>query len=346
MSITKVAAWLISLALILTLIVLGQSFLVPVLLALLLWYIINGIDNQIRRFRPIRSYCPNWLSLTVSFGLIGLGLYFVGNLIVNNANEFISTAPQYFEKVDDLLLRIHTLLGREGDPWTLDTIKYGDQLINNFSILVGGITTIARGFFLVMLYVIFLLIEQGTFSRKISALRMNATQQKRYQQIVGQVNSAMRKYLWVKTFTSVLTAILSYIVFRMIALDFAIFWAFLIFLFNYVPTIGSITATALPALLALLQFDEFAPFLIIAIGVSAIQLIVGNIIEPRMMGDTLNISPLVVVLALIFWSIIWGVAGMLLSVPITVMILIVCAQFPTTRPVAILLSKDGRIGDG
>ncbi|MEM8583106.1 MAG: AI-2E family transporter [Bacteroidota bacterium] len=345
MTITNIAAWLISIALILTLIVLGQSFLVPLFLSLLLWYIINGIDNQIRSAGIIDRYCPNWLSLTISFGIIGLGLYFVGNLIVNNANEFISNAPQYFERVDDLLLRIHTLLGREGAPWTLDTIKYSDQLINNFSILVSGITTIARGFFLVMLYVIFLLIEQGTFSRKIAALKMNPTQQNRYRQIVGQVNAAMRKYLWVKTFTSILTAVLSYAVFWMIELDFAIFWAFLIFLFNYVPTIGSITATALPALLSLLQFEGFTPFLIIGIGVSTIQLIVGNIIEPRMMGDTLNISPLVVVLALILWSILWGVAGMLLSVPITVMILIICAQFPVTRPVAILLSKDGRIGD-
>ncbi|MEM6396658.1 MAG: AI-2E family transporter [Bacteroidota bacterium] len=344
MTITKIAAWLISIVLGLALIVYGQSFLVPIFLALLIWYIVNGIDNQLRSIYPINKFCPSWLSLTISFGLIGLVIYFVGDLIVNNANEFIENAPQYFDKVDDLLLRIHTELGRDGDPWTLDTIEYSDQLINNFSILIGGITAIARGFFLVLLYVIFMLIEQGTFAKKITALKMNAEQQQRYQEIVGQVNSAMRKYLWVKTFTSILTAILSYAVFWAIGLDYAIFWAFLIFLFNYVPTIGSITATALPAMLALLQFDGFGPFFTIFFGVSAIQLVVGNIIDPRMMGDTLNISPLVVVLSLIFWSILWGVVGMLLSVPITVMILIVCAQFPTTRPIAVLLSKDGRIG--
>lgn len=344
MTITKIAAWLISISLGLAMIVYGQGFLVPVFLALLIWYIVNGIDNQLRGLRIIDRFCPAWLSLTISFGLIGLVLYFVGNLIVNNANAFIENAPQYFDKVDDLLLRIHTDLGREGDPWSLDTIAYSDQLINNFSILISGITAIARGFFLVLLYVIFMLIEQGTFTKKIAALNMNAAQQRRYQQIVGQVNSAMRKYLWVKTFTSVLTALLSFVVFWSIGLDYAIFWAFLIFLFNYIPTIGSITATALPAMLALLQFDGFGPFFTIFFGVSAIQMVVGNIIDPRMMGDTLNISPLVVVLALIFWSMLWGVVGMLLSVPITVMVLIVCAQFPTTRPIAILLSKDGRIG--
>jgi AI-2 transport protein TqsA len=91
------------------------------------------------------------------------------------------------------------------------------------------------------------------------------------------------------------------------------------------------------------QFETLTPFLVIVFGVSGIQLLVGNILEPRLMGDTLNISPLVVVLALILWSMLWGVVGMLLSVPITVAIIIICAQFPTTRAVAILLSKNGKI---
>ncbi|MEM7573193.1 MAG: AI-2E family transporter [Bacteroidota bacterium] len=344
MNITRVAAWLISIALGLALIIVGSEFFIPLFLALFLWYIINGINDSFRRLPQVDRYCPQWLSLTLSFSFIGLLLYFVGNLIVANVNEFILTAPNYMGKIDDLLLQVHNLLGRDGLPWTIDTIKYGDQLVANYSILLSGVTSIAKGFFLIILYVIFLLIEQGSFHRKIKAMGLTPSQQSRYDRVVSQVNSSMRKYLGVKTFTSALTAVLSYIVFYAIQLDYAVFWAFLIFLFNFVPTIGSITATILPGLLALLQFDGISQFLVIAIGVSGIQVLVGNIIEPRMMGDTLNISPLVIVLALIIWSILWGVAGMLLSVPITVMIIIFCAQFPATRNVAILLSKDGRIG--
>ncbi|MEM9526537.1 MAG: AI-2E family transporter, partial [Bacteroidota bacterium] len=179
--------------------------------------------------------------------------------------------------------------------------------------------------------------------KKMAALGLDLQESNRLSIVLGEINTAMRTYLGVKTFTSLVTAILSWFVFFFVGVDYALFWAFLIFLFNYIPTIGSITATLLPAFLALVQFDGLSPFLIIALGVSAIQLLIGNIIEPRLMGDTLNISPLVVVLSLILWSMLWGVVGMLLSVPITVAIIIICAQFPATRNVAILLSKNGAI---
>jgi predicted PurR-regulated permease PerM len=129
-----------------------------------------------------------------------------------------------------------------------------------------------------------------------------------------------------------------------VGLDFAIFWAFLIFLLNFIPNIGSLIATLFPSALALIQFENtFAPFLVILIGVGAIQLLVGNLIEPRMMGSSLNISSLAVILSLSLWGTIWGITGMVLCVPITVIMMIIFAQFPTTRPVAILLSENGQL---
>jgi predicted PurR-regulated permease PerM len=126
-------------------------------------------------------------------------------------------------------------------------------------------------------------------------------------------------------------------------LDFALFWAFVIFVFNFIPTIGSIVATFFPSLIALVQFETLTPFFIILIGVGLIQILIGVILEPKFYGNSLNISPLVIVISLVFWGQLWGIVGMLLCVPITVIMINVFAQFTRTRPIAVLLSQNGKL---
>ena len=343
MTINRVASWLISIALILVMIVVGEAYLVPIFMALVIWYLVNALDQQFRKLPWIGRRLPGAVTLGMSLIFIGLTLYGVGDTIVVTIQGFVVDSAKYAPKIDAQIVRFYTMLRLENPP-TLESIQLTDQLWAYSTELLNGFTNFAKGLFLVLLYVLFLLIEQGAFGKKMTALGLDLHESNRLSLVLGEINDAMRTYLGVKTFTSILTAILSWVVFYFIGVDFALFWAFLIFLFNYVPSIGSITATLLPGLLALVQFDTLTPFLVIVFGVSAIQLLVGNILEPRLMGDTLNISPLVVVLALILWSMLWGVIGMLLSVPITVAIIIICAQFPTTRAVAILLSKNGKIG--
>ena len=128
-----------------------------------------------------------------------------------------------------------------------------------------------------------------------------------------------------------------------VGVDFAGFWAVMVFFFYYIPTVGSIMAIIAPALLTLIQFDNLTPFLIVLLVFGSIQVVTANVIEPAIMGRSLNLSPLVVIVSLIVWGTIWGVVGMFLCVPIMVVALIVLAQFETTRPVAVLLSADGRI---
>lgn len=341
MRIQNVAAWLVTLALIITLITVGKTYLIPIFLALFVWYLVNAIDSLIRQV-PKVARLPDGITLGLSFLFIGYLLYAVGDMIAATINEFILTSGNYTERIDEQIAGLYQTFKLE-DPPSLADLDIMAQLSNNALELLNGVTATAKNFFLVLIYVIFLLIEQGAFRSKLRALGLSGLQSERLSTVLFQINWAMRTYLGVKTFTSLLTALLSYFVFYFLELDYALFWAFLIFLFNYIPTIGSIVATFLPAFLALVQFDGISAFLVIALGVSAIQVAVGNILEPRLMGDTLNISPLVVVLSLILWSLLWGVVGMLLSVPITVAIIIVCAQFPATRNVAILLSKNGRI---
>ena len=118
---------------------------------------------------------------------------------------------------------------------------------------------------------------------------------------------------------------------------------FLIFLLNYIPTIGSLVATVFPSIFCLLQFGEITSFLIVLFAVGGIQVIVGNIIEPKLFGRSLNLSPLVTILSLAVWGKIWGVTGMVLSVPITVIMIIIFSQFEKTKAIAMVLSENGDI---
>ncbi|WP_293679491.1 AI-2E family transporter [Thiolapillus sp.] len=144
---------------------------------------------------------------------------------------------------------------------------------------------------------------------------------------------------------SALTGIVSYIILLWVSVDYVPFWALLIFMLNYIPTIGSMVAVLLPTTLALVQFDTFGPFVTLLVSLGTVQVLIGNVLEPRLMGSSLNLSPLVVILALSLWGQMWGVTGMFLSVPITVISMIVLANFPQTRAIAVAMSENGRLKD-
>jgi predicted PurR-regulated permease PerM len=163
------------------------------------------------------------------------------------------------------------------------------------------------------------------------------------QRAMADISESIRRYLLIKTIMSLLTAGVSYDVLNMIGVDFAETWTLLIFLLNYIPSIGSILGVIFPALLVLLQFDTLWQFFIIAVLLSSAQLIIGNVIEPTFMGRTLNLSPFVVIASLAFWSIIWGPVGAFLSVPLTTTLVIACSHVPSFRWIAVLLSADGQI---
>ena len=163
--------------------------------------------------------------------------------------------------------------------------------------------------------------------------------------MLARIRKDVRLYIGIKVLTSATTGLLSYMVLSWIGVDFASFWAVLIFFLNFIPTIGSIIATLFPSALALVQFDTFAPFFIVVVSITAIQLLIGSFIDPKLMGNKLNLSPLVILLSLSLWGAVWAFRHVF-----------VCALhgdhhdclwvFPATRPVAILLSGNGQLTFG
>jgi predicted PurR-regulated permease PerM len=211
--------------------------------------------------------------------------------------------------------------------------------------LLNGISGMAGNIFLIIIYVAFLLAEQSMFAKKIQQVLGDPGRIQAFDRILSQVNSAVRTYVYVKTLMSFLTGILSYFILLLFHVDFPVLWAFVIFLLNYVPYVGSLVATFLPAAFAVFQFQSFSIFIWIFLAIQVVQIFVGNVLEPKVMGKTLNLSPLGVLLALTFWGMIWGIMGMILSVPITSILVIIALRFPSTRFVAVLLSETGELPD-
>jgi predicted PurR-regulated permease PerM len=195
----------------------------------------------------------------------------------------------------------------------------------------------------VLIYAGFLFVEQVRFRRKLAIMFGEGDHQARLRSVLEQIDRDIRIYLRIKTTLAVVTSTLAYVVMAWVGVDFAGFWAVMVFFFYYIPTVGSILAIVAPALLTLVQFDHLTPFLIVLLVIGTIQVVMANVIEPTLMGRSLNLSPLVVIASLMVWGTIWGVVGMFLCVPIMVVLLIVLAHFDATRPVAVLLSADGRI---
>jgi len=343
MKIINVAAWMLITTLVVVFLVVAKSLLIPFVIALVIWYVIVGLNNWIGGFSWIEKYCPSWLSATLSMLVIVLFLVFVGEMIANNAQAMVNALPVYEANVQGLMEQIQQSFGLEKIP-NVSSLLEGFEFTNIVSSILNTFSGIAGNIFLILIYVVFLFLEQVSFPLKLQALFAEEERYERVQHILRGINKAISSYISVKTAVSVLTAVLSYTIMALIGLDFAIFWAFIIFLLNYIPSVGSLIATAFPALMSLLQFDTLTPFLIVLIGVGTIQLIVGNFIEPRLMGSSLNISSLVVILSLSLWGTLWGVPGMVLCVPMTVIMMIIFAQFDSTRPVAILLSANGNVG--
>ena len=323
----------------------GQALLLPLVIAGAIAYLISILAHGISAIKIQGVGVPKALSMVVALGVILLGIGFIINLITVNITSVIKEAPGYQQNIEALIQKGYTAAGVEEVPnlqEMIDQIDLGAYL-QNFGRTIRSLVS-STG--IIIVYLLFLLLEQRTFPSKIKAIIQNRSKQKDAFELIDKMRSDVRTYVAIKVLTSATTGILSFIVLHFVGVDFASFWAVLIFLLNFIPTIGSIIATAFPSVLTLVQFDTMGPFIITISVLSAIQFCIGSLVEPKLMGNRLNLSPIVILLSLGLWGSIWGIPGMFLCVPITVIAMIICSYFPTTRPIAVLLSGNGRIARG
>lgn len=327
----------------------GRSIFIPLLFATFLWYLLNAIAAYYRKIMPcyrtnsdscrMPSKLFTFFSNLLSIGTVGGIIYLFATQIKPMLIELYNATPILQEKLFIFSNFISDKFGVEID---MNLIPNLPQIAGYVGTSLAGIAT-STG--MVLIYLIFMFVEQSSFNKKIDAMPLSKLKSKKLRYILNSIDENMKKYLFTKTFISAATGLCAYIALKIIGLEYATVWAFIIFILNYIPTIGSILACALPIAYALISGDSWHLALFTAISLIIIEVIFGNIIDPKLTGKTLNISTLAILINLVFWGMIWGPAGMFFSVPILAGVYITTAQFESTRWIATLLSTDGKIPD-
>ena len=339
-NVTEAASWLLVIILATFVLRTLNFFFIPLCFAILFCYALGIPLDFLKRF-----HLPGFLRIIFVVGGVLLLIFILGNLVVLNVADFQVRLPGYEEKFWDyaniLLSRfdISREQASEAIQTFLSKIKQNQfsfgSLVRSFS---GSFFSFLGNLMWVLLFMAFILAERESFTRRlINQLGLDDSEP--VLESIDKINRSVQQYLGLKTLISLLTGALVTIVLWVAGVDFALLWGVLTFVLNFIPTIGSIVATLPPIAITLFQSGSIGKTLIITVILMGIQFTVGNVLEPKMMGKGLNLSPLIVLFSLIFWGWLWGIPGMLLSVPLTAAIRIAMEQIDATKTVAVLMSS-------
>lgn len=319
----------------------GGSILLPFVVSIFAAYLINALATASARIRIGGKPLPRTLRVLAAIALLSVLCWLGVSLVISNSNQLMNAAPVYEGNLRRLSLQASDWMGLD-EPLPVDALFERGRLTGLLRSMALGMMAMIASLGAIAIYTVFLLIEGNAVGRKIAALFPDPEREALVHRILDRIGNEIQTYIWVKTILSAATTLLSYAIMRYVGLDLAGFWAVLIFFLNFIPYIGAWSGVVLPALVAIVQFDSVTTILGTIIGLTIVQFTGGSIIEPKVLGSGLNISPVVVVLSLAVWGTIWGIVGMFLAVPMMVVLMIICANFESTRPIAILLSADGQ----
>lgn len=309
-------------------------------MAMILWLAIDGLSDSLARRVPV---LPRWLALPVALVLVLSLVTLIGFVVIDNVAKITGDINSYEFRLNQVINQAYQAIGAPGVPPTVNDLVAQANPDNRLTVEIGqSLQNFASAATFTLIYLAFLFPAAAVMKDKLDLIFQGKGQREAAREVLARIRQSMESYLWVQTVMSLIITALTYVTLRVIGLDNALFWSFLIFFLNYVPTIGSIAATILTAAVALVQFPTLGPVVAVIAGVGFWQFAIGNFVQPRMTGESLNLSAVVVLLALAIWGLVWGIVGAFLAAPMTVMIMIVLAQFPSTRWIAILLSADGK----
>ncbi len=324
----------------------GRSVIIPVIAGVILAYIIIALTRRLADIPRIGPMLP--VALRYAFSvlvIIGIVVAII-ILIINNIGQVFVLIPEYQTILLSVIQNFAVRLGIETEP-TWETLR--NQVFGqiNLQSLIGSTVISVSSFIgtmvVVFIYTGFLLAERRLFEHKLTRLSDNPKDTALIAHILNDINSRIGDYLATKTFINLILGLASYLILVWIGIDLPEFWALMIALLNYIPYVGSFLGVVFPVGLALVQFGVTSAALSTLIGLTFAQIVIGAILEPRLMGQTLNLSPFVILVMLTVWTRLWGIPGALLAIPITAILVIILSEFDGTRPFAILLTRSGRI---
>jgi predicted PurR-regulated permease PerM len=313
------------------------AIITPLLLAIFLSVMVDGLSRVIRARAPA---LPGNAATLTAIVVAAVLVLVTAVVVAANAASFLATLAADRPRLDALVAGVAQSLGPHAPTSVTQLLSRFDPM-QYVGVVAQGLQNFGSAAVLVLIYLGFLIASRHAFERK--TVRLFTTREARHEalNVFLHIRDAIERYLWVQTVTGLIIAIASFLIMLAVGLEHAAFWAFLVFILNYVPILGAVAAIVLPALFALLQFGDTSHSMLIFGGLFAITFVVGNIFLPRMQGHSLNMDPLIVMLSLAFWGSIWGLPGAFLSTPLTVLSMVILSQFEGSRWIAILLSGDG-----
>lgn len=316
-----------------------KSVLMPLVIAFLLSIIFKPAILWLRAHRV-----PMAVAL---FGVLILSsavLFLVGWVLFSSTQSFLEELPKYEAKAAVIASDIEVGLLRLAERFDVDVAEFQwsdafqwSNVTNAVTSGLGSFLSFVSTTFLVLLFMLFILAGSGEMAEKVR-YAFPVKHADKIALLVSNVDAQVRKYLVTKTIISLATGLLTWIVLIALKVDFPLIWAFLAFLLNYIPNIGSTIAVLFPFAVSLMQFETLVVPLIVLLGLGSIQMSMGNVLEPRVMGFRLNLSPLLILVSLILWGWLWGLWGMILAVPITATLKILFENLEPLRPISVLMS--------
>lgn len=331
---------IIAFAVVLFLLVQARFMLISLAVAIILFSLMSDVISFIGRARigPVRI--PNFLASIAALVLISGALLALSSILLAQVNTVLVTTLSYAERAPSAIASLFAWLGEDSELAVKRSLQSVDlsSYLRTVASQAGNVT---QGSVLVILFVGFLFAERIWFGTKLHNFVGEPAQAERVGKIIASIIHRVNYYLLVKTVISAITGAMIYVLAMAFGLEVAMAIGVITFVLNFIPNIGSIVATLLIALVAHVQFSEPATTALVFIIAGGIQFINGSVIDPMLMGRALRLSSFGIIISLAFWGAVWGIPGMFLSVPIMVMLLVVCSHVPALRPIAILLSREG-----
>lgn len=309
----------------------------PFFLAVMLYFLMSPALDYLTRLKIPKAVSILFLVIITFFIF-----YLLGALFYSSGKSFAAELPKYGQRFQSIIDSIQMKLQMPQIEWeTLDWTKQFDLgKVGGFVLSsLGPFFSFMANLFLVFIFLIFILSGRGKVKNKVVNYYPKEKSE-RFITMAQNIDSQIQRYIAIKTLVSFFTGVFAGIVLVIWGLDFAIVFAFLTFILNYIPNIGSFIATVFPVAIAIFQYDTIWPAIWICVILITLQQVMGNFVEPRLMGKGLGLSPLVVLFSLFFWGWLWGIPGMILATPMTAIVKIVCSNIPELRVVAALMSKD------
>lgn len=318
-----------------------RDIFIPFCIALFLYFLLNQVVRRLQQWR-----LPKTLVMIGMLAAIFVFLYLCGLLLFTGASSFIDQFPAYSLKITRLIkgvlahLKLPLIDVRQymaGIEW--DNIFNPAQITALVSGTMGTFASFVGNLLLVVLLLMFMLGEKVPMVARV-ARTLSPAQARELLAMVNAIEAKIQHYLFIKTLMSAATAGMAALILLVGRVDFIIFSALLVFLLNYIPTFGSLLSTAFPALITFLRYGFCLRLVLVTAGLMVMQFVMGNVLEPQVMGKSMNLSPIIILLSLIFWGWLWGVVGMFLAVPVTSACKLVFDSIPALKPVAAAMSGE------